>query len=498
MGNGISGALVPLSIIALTGCSSPAPDASSEEAGLAGGAVTIWTDSTELFMEHPALIVGAGGVLAVHLTDLTDFAPLRSGRITLRFSPRDGTEALVVVQDTPRSPGIYGPNPVFRRAGVYDLTIEVESPQAHDVLQVPGLTVHATDADAPREVAGDDEGVSFLKEQQWNTAGFRTAAAGEGEVSESYAVTGEIVPVAGRRAVVAAPIGGLIAAAGATDIAPGQRVARGAVLAVLTPTLADGGGSAWAQAVRELREAEGEYERSKRLMEVDAISRRRLQESEIRVEAARAALAGLGGGVTDGSGRIVLRAPIGGVVVERQLVPGSRVEAGQTLFAIVDPSVVWLRADVPATSAPRVASGSLASFRLAGNDRPYTARRMVSSGAVIDSVSRTVPVLYEVANPDGSIAIGAFATVSVRTGRRASGVVIPTSAILDEDGRPSVWVQAGGETFEARQLVLGSEEDGWVLVLSGIALGERVVTGAAYQIRLASLSTAVPAHGHEH
>jgi RND family efflux transporter MFP subunit len=270
------------------------------------------------------------------------------------------------------------------------------------------------------------------------------------------------------------------------------------VLAALTPTLADGGGSAWAEAVRELRDAEDELARSKRLIEVDAISRRRLQEAQIRAEAARAALAGLGGGLADGSGRLELRAPIGGVIVDRQLMPGSRVEAGQTLFAIVDPTVVWLRADVPAASAPRVASGSLASFRLAGSDRLYTTRRMVSSGAVIDSVTRTVPVLYEVPNPDGSIPVGAFATVSVRTGRRAAGIVIPASAVLDEDGRPLAYVQAGGEAFEARQLVLGGEEDGQVLVLSGIAAGERVVSGAAYQIRLASLSTAVPAHGHEH
>jgi RND family efflux transporter MFP subunit len=496
MGRRITGPLVALSILAPAGCGGVGADAESVEAGLAGGAITIWTDSTELFMEHPALIVGAGGVFAVHLTDLTDFAPLRSGRITLRFARREGGEPLVVVQDTPRSPGIYGPNPIFRQAGVYDLTIEVESSHAHDVLRVPGLEVHASEGDAPRREAGEDEGISFLKEQQWNTADFRTVAAGEGDVAEGFAVTGEIVPVAGRRAVVAAPIGGLIEAVG--DIAPGQRVARGVVLAALTPTLADGGGSAWAEAVRELRDAEDELARSKRLIEVDAISRRRLQEAQIRAEAARAALAGLGGGLADGSGRLELRAPIGGVIVDRQLMPGSRVEAGQTLFAIVDPAVVWLRADVPAASAPRVASGSLASFRLAGSDRLYTTRRMVSGGAVIDSVTRTVPVLYEVPNPDGSIPVGAFATVSVRTGRRVSGVVIPASAVLDEDGRPLAYVQAGGEAFEARQLVLGGEQDGQVLVLSGIAAGERVVSGAAYQIRLASLSTAVPAHGHEH
>ena len=56
----------------------------------AGGAITLWTDSTELFMEHPALIVGRPEKFAVHLTDITDFAPLSSGRITLRFTPRGG------------------------------------------------------------------------------------------------------------------------------------------------------------------------------------------------------------------------------------------------------------------------------------------------------------------------------------------------------------------------------------------------------------------------
>src|SRR5215207_11742143 len=108
----------------------------------AGGAITQWTDSTELFMEHPALIVGAPDKFAVHLTDLTDFAPLRSGRVTMTFRPRDGGAPVVVVQDAPRSPGIYGPAPTFTRPGVYDLTILVASPQARDSLTVPGLRVY--------------------------------------------------------------------------------------------------------------------------------------------------------------------------------------------------------------------------------------------------------------------------------------------------------------------------------------------------------------------
>jgi hypothetical protein len=86
----------------------------------------------------------------------------------------------------------------------------------------------------------------------------------------------------------------------------------------------------------------------------------------------------------------------------------------------------------------------------------------------------------------------------VRTGGLTQGVVIPTSAVLDDNGRPIVFVQVEGETFERRDVVLGGRDGELTLVRSGVAPGERVVNGAAYQVRLASLSTAVPEHGHEH
>jgi multidrug efflux pump subunit AcrA (membrane-fusion protein) len=126
------------------------------------------------------------------------------------------------------------------------------------------------------------------------------------------------------------------------------------------------------------------------------------------------------------------------------------------------------------------------------------ARRLVSSGAVVDPRSRTVPVIYEVENAGGQVRVGSTATVALRTGRPQRGVVVPSTAILEEDGRPIAYVQVEGETFERRDLTLGGAESGMTLVTGGIQAGERVVTGAAYQVRLASLSTAVPAHGHEH
>jgi RND family efflux transporter MFP subunit len=464
----------------------------------AGGAITIWTDSTELFMEHPALIVGAPDRFAVHLTDVTDFAPLRSGKITLRFQPRDGSAPLVVVQDEPRAPGIYGPSPEFKRAGIYDLTLMVESPQALDSITVPGLQVYATVDEAPKEVAGAESGIPFLKEQQWKTTGFRTAFASNGSVVESFRASGEIIPAAGRMAEIAAPVSGLVDAGSvAQSPSPGQQVSRGQVLALLIPSLGDGGAS-YAEARARLREAEDEHERARRLFAAEAVPQRRVHEAEIRLQAAREALSGLGGGALTPEGRIEVRTPISGIVTRRSITPGSRVEAGAPLFTIIDLSDVWLKANVPAATAPLVGRESGATFQLEGSVREYRTRRTVSLGSVVDPLSRTVPVIYEIGNADRSIRLGANATVLVSTGKRAAGIVVPTSAILDENGRPIAYVQPEGERFEKRELTLGGSQSGFTLVLSGIREGDRVVTGAPYQVRLASLSTSVPAHGHVH
>lgn len=479
-----------------SGCTTDADPEAAQTLGPAGGSITMWTDSTELFLEHPALIVGAPEKFAVHLTDMTDFAPLRSGRVTFRFEPEGGGAPVEVTQDEPRAPGIYGPAPAFTAPGMYDLVITIESPQVREVIRVLGLQVYASAADAPLEDAGEENGIPFLKEQQWTTPEFATTLARPGSVAESFHAPGRLVPAVGGLARIAAPMTGIIEASGPTGtFAPGQRVTRGQILAILTPALGEGG-NAYAQARAELREAEDEHARATRLLAVEAVPQRRVHEAEIRLTAAREALAAFGAAREDG--RIALRSPIAGVVGSATLAPGSRVEAGAELVTIVDPSTLWLEAHVAASDAVRISARGAATFTVPGSTTIREVRRTISVGSVIDSVSRTVPVIYEVANTDGSLKIGMNAQVAVRTGEAVSGVVIPTSAILDEDGRPVAYVHVLGELFERRDLVLGTTDGVHAVVVSGIEEGERVVTGAAYQIRLASLSTSVPGHGHEH
>lgn len=492
---GLRTVLLMSALVALACSRSSDADSAPEPAG---GAITLWTDSTELFMEHPALIVGASEKFAVHLTDMTDFAPLRSGKITLIFKPRDGSAPLVVTQDTPRAPGIYGPAPVFSRPGIYDLTLLVASPQARDSIVVPGLRVHATAKDAPLEQEGGDAGVSFLKEQQWKTPGFKTAFATSGELFASFDATGVIEAAPGRLAEVTAPLAGLVDAASVSrSPSTGQRVRRGEILAYMTPSLSEGG-SAYAEARAALREAQDEHTRAKRLVEADAAPRRRLTQAENRLRAAREALTGFDGGALASGGRLPIRAPISGEVATRSIVLGGRLEAGAPLFSIIDPSIVSLRVNVPAAQASLVTPRSGATFTVEGSQRTYQASSVLSVGSVIDPASRTLPVIYQIPNANGAIKVGQNARAQIQTGQRVTGVVLPMSAMLDEDGRPIAYVQTEGESFQKRELKLGGRQGDRVLVLEGIKPGERVVTAAAYQVRLASLSTSVPAHGHEH
>lgn len=487
-----------LTVLLQLACGTPDGDAPIVASEPAGGAITLFTDSTELFMEHPALIVGGSEKFAVHLTDLTDFAPLRSGRVTMRFTPRDGGAPLVVVQETPRAPGIYGPAPTFTRAGIYDLVIEVESPQARDRIGVPGLEVFATSDAAPRETEEDEGGIAFLKEQQWKTDGFRTADAIEGTVVESFEVSADIRAADGRFAEVVAPTEGILELDGLTD-APvvGQRVTRGTVLARMTPALGTAGAT-FADARARLREAEDEYARATRLLAAEAISERRHHEAEIRLTAAREALRGLGGGALTDDGRVAIPAPIDGVVSARHLIPGARVAPGDPLFTIVESAVVWAVAHVPAAESARIDPRGQSTVRVEGLSAPLRSVRVIAVGSVIDPATRSIPVTYELRTGAEPIRVGALARVAVPSRAARRGLVVAAAAVLEDDGRPYVFVQLDGERFERREVTLGASDGVRTILASGVAAGERVVTGAAYRLKLASLSTAVPTHGHEH
>jgi multidrug efflux pump subunit AcrA (membrane-fusion protein) len=92
-----------------------------------------------------------------------------------------------------------------------------------------------------------------------------------------------------------------------------------------------------------------------------------------------------------------------------------------------------------------------------------------------------------------------YAEVFIKNGDKQECISIPESAIIDEDGMHTVYVEVEGEAFEKRILKTGISEGGYIQVLEGLKEGERVVTKGAYQVRLAALSPeSAIGQGHVH
>jgi RND family efflux transporter MFP subunit len=446
-----------------------------------------------MFLEYPHPVAGeATGNWAIHLTNQKDFQPIRSGTVTVRFVPTSGQAQTFTISE-PLRDGIFLVDPVVQGEGTYRVEVSLESPQVSSHHTLPEVRVFGSLDQVP--LAGEEEGggIAFLKEHQWQIP-FAIVTVEDGEVRRALSLPGEVVPPDGALAEVSAPVDG-IAPAEANRDAPsvGARVRRGQRLVVLTPTTDAGG---FAELKARVDRLEREVARDERLDAAGVIPRKRLEESRHDLELARAQAEAMGATGT-GYG-LELTAPLSGVVARRNFAPGGRVEAGEVLFTVVDPSAAWLRVQVPAAEAASVPIDAEAVFTVEGGDGTYRTAGVVSMGRVLDTGTRTVPLTFGIEGPGTRFAFGQLARAYVPVGSAERGALVPNQGIIDDNGTPVAYVQAEGEAFERRILTLGTTDGVRTRVLSGLRPGDRVVTVGAYEVRLASMSGGDFAGGHTH
>ena len=155
--------LVVVGVLAACGGQTPAPAPDEQEPP--DVAVTIWTDKAELFMEYPPLVAGEEASFHIHLTVVSTFAPLREGKVVVRF---EGERIDRFEVDGPSTPGIFNVTLTVPPARRYQVAVEVHSPRIEDELRVGPVTVYPDEQAALAGIGGSEEGAtSFLKEQQW-------------------------------------------------------------------------------------------------------------------------------------------------------------------------------------------------------------------------------------------------------------------------------------------------------------------------------------------
>lgn len=266
------------------------------------------------------------------------------------------------------------------------------------------------------------------------------------------------------------------------DVAKGQYVARGALLSQLDPRDVQ----LQVDADRSLYEkAASQFERMKRLLEHEAVSRQEYEAAQTSYVQAKSAYVN----TKDLLVETKLRAPFDGVVERTYVDTYERVQAGQTIVRIVSPVSSTVEFTMPERSMSYLADTTTRFFVTFDNypDRRFEA--CLDSYAKTSSDASGFPVSLKIAKAEAErvgISPGMTCSVTMRTAESAASVVgVPLTAIYaPASGGTYVWRIADEGVVELQPVVTGGifGRD-MAIVESGLKAGERIVTAGVYRLR---------------
>jgi len=354
-----------------------------------------------------------------------------------------------------------------------------------------GCGGHASNAAQPQPPAGE----AWLTPQQVKNANLVVKEVADQDVGGAVVTSGKITFDDLRVSHVFSPVTGRVVR---IEAQPGQRVKKGAPLAVIESPDVGNAFSDLAKAHADLEAAERDYKRQKELFDAHAASQKDYETSLDNWQKAKAELSRAqkkaqllrGGGADSVTQEYTLRAPIDGEVVSRNLSPGMEV-VGQysqgnavELFTVGELDHVWVIADVYEMDLGRVKKGARVTVRVVSYPNRIFEGVVDYVAGQLDPATRTAKMRCSIANPDRDLKPEMYATVSVSVAERKA-LAIPRSAMLRLGDQTVVFVQLGtapnGQVrFERRPVAVDEDEGGdYLPVTHGLERGEKIVTQGA-------------------
>ena len=265
----------------------------------------------------------------------------------------------------------------------------------------------------------------------------------------------------------------------------GQRVRAGALLGRLDDTAVRDAYLSAKSAVRtaesSLQNAQRNLERSSRLAQAGALPERDLETAQLNATNAEGALADARARLASAGKQLAqttVRAPITGVVSDREVDAGDIVTVGAELFRIVDLGSLRLEASVAAAEIDRLKPGMPVEFGVSGYDRRFTGR-IERINPTVDPATGQVRIYVTIPNDGQSLVSGLFAEGRVATDERKA-IGVPIDAVDQRGTEPVLHVvHAGRVKHLPVRLGVRDEVSNLVEIASGVAAGDTVLLGSA-------------------
>ncbi|WP_414620403.1 efflux RND transporter periplasmic adaptor subunit [Calothrix sp. CCY 0018] len=194
------------------------------------------------------------------------------------------------------------------------------------------------------------------------------------------------------------------------------------------------------------------------------------------------------GTTANAKGLITITAPIDGIVVDREVNIGQSLQdAGGKLMTIINDNQVFATANIYEKDLDKVKINQKTIVKVASLPDITFAGKITRIGSVVQEETQVVPVQAEINNPNGQLKPGMFAELEVLTDKTEAEILaIPNSAVVDVNGKKTVYVQ-NGNAFQPTEVSLGQTTGNMVEVKAGLFEDDMIVTQRAPQLYAQSL-----------
>jgi RND family efflux transporter MFP subunit len=346
-------------------------------------------------------------------------------------------------------------------------------------------------------VAQNEDGTYTISDTAQKELGISLAEAKNVVLDQVIHATGQVQARPDMTAIVEAPLWGRIEFA-QKPLSVGESVKRGQQLAVVTLELSavergpleakDLDIKGMVTRARERRDAaQQEYERMQKLAasdplyEPDAKWAKELRDEALRIfDEYRKQDEGIEATKKFRDPRKTpINCPINGIISSIDFTPGELnvTDEYKKLFTIVDPSRVWVKAQVYGSDVIALKKGQQASIIHPSIPNKPLQGTIHWIGESIDPVNRSVPLLVDVANEGNLLAFNSYVRAEFRRQQRV--LAVPEGAVVDTGTARWVYIAQDDGKFAAQPVEVGIRSRGYWQVLSGVSEGSRIVVNGA-------------------